>query len=238
MDTKKVVGVVVILVAVIGLLVVFVGLPATQTEFHYEQAYPVDGTKPVQINLELRNTNISVTFVDDTTLMYRVDVTQYSAGSHHHAYFREWDAPNNYYVFTLDSLTDEGAKEVTIVLGTATNYTMEIDGNNIDASVVFDNGAVLEGQECVVSGSGSFHFELTEDVSFSGSALIDLDLNIDLPSGLNGRLEFPSGVTPSFTTLVGWTHVSTYVYATSLTSEPLLDIEHDSQGSISGSLQN
>ena len=96
---------------------------------------------------------------------------------------------------------------------------------------------------------GHYSFKMTEDVSFSGAGLIvnsvhtELALDINLPSGLNGQLEVYYGVTTTFTTMTGWSQVSgginqPSVYATSSTTQPLVDIEHDSQESVRGTLRN
>ena len=82
MDTKKVVGAVVILVAVVGLVVVFVGQPTTQTSFHYERQYPTDETRKVYLEIDTQDANITITFVDDPRLMYSVDIVQYEPGNH------------------------------------------------------------------------------------------------------------------------------------------------------------
>ncbi len=251
METKKVVGVAVILVAVVGVLVVFVGLPASSTQFHYERAYPADETRKVNILLDVRNTNVSVTFVDDPNLMYSVDVVQYSTGDHHHSYYQEWGDPHFSLDYHIDSLTDEGIKEVNVVLGTGTYYVIYIEGANNNASVVFDNGAVLAGQEILMSAAqGDFYFELTEDVSFTDAGLlvnsatgVNLVLDVDLPTGLNGRLEVQDGISFSPTSMVGWSLVSSglgqpSVYTTSSTVEPLVNIEHNSLGSVNAFLRS
>ena len=240
-----------ILVVVVGLIVVFVGLPANQTQYHYERAYPADETRKVSILLDVRNTNVSVTFIDNPELMYSVDVVQYTAGDHHHSYYQEWGAPENSFDYHVDSLTDEGIKEINVVLGTGTYYSIFIEGTNNNASVVFDNGAVLSGQEILMSAvQGDFYFELNEDVSFTGTGLlvssvtgVNLVLDIDLPTGLNGLLEVQDGISFSPTSLVGWSLVSSglgqpSVYSTSSDVTPLVTIVHYSQGSITGALRN
>jgi len=254
METKKAVGAVVILVAVVGVLVVFVGLPAIQTQFHYEQAYPAGETTRVMIDLDLRNTEVSVVFVDDPSLMFSVDFIQYSSGAFNHiAQFRYWEH-NDYYAFFLDPNPDIGDdavfKEVHVTLGTATNYTIYIHGANCNGSIVFDNGAIIAGQEILMSSlGGNYLFKLTEDVSFSGAGLIvntvhtELTLDINLPTGLNGQLEVYYGVSTTFTTMTGWSQVSgginqPSVFATASSAQPLVDIEHDSQESVGGTLRN
>lgn len=225
MDTKKVVGAVVILVAVVGLVVVFMGLPATQTSFHYERQYPADETRKVYLEIDTIDTNITITFVDDPRLMYSVDVVQYEPGDHHNARYQELET-----VIDFSIERPSRAKSIDVVLGTGTYYDIILSGTNFNVSVVYDNGALLEGQECIVSGTGSLYFELTEDVDFSDMGLevsvsthVDVDLVVDLPTGLNGRLD-TRGATLGTNTASGWSIIAADTWGTPSITQPLLDI--------------
>lgn len=231
METRKLVGAALVLVVVVGVLVVFIGLPAVQTTFHYERNYPVDETKYVYFETNVV-ANISVTFIDDPLLMYSVDVIQNTPGSQHYITHSEHEDHLNVYLMPMEDAP--ALQSVNIVLGTGTYYEIIIYGANINVSVVFDNGAVLQGQEFVMSASGSLSFELTEDVSFLNNGLevtvqthVDVALVVDLPPGLNGRLETASYSTLGAHTMTGWSLIDTNTWATPSVAQPLLDIFMD-----------
>jgi hypothetical protein len=244
MDTKKVVGAVVILVAVIGVLVVFVGLPTTQTEFHYERQYPANETKYGYIDLDImRDTNVTITFVDDPTLMYSADVTQYTPGDHHYVYYQEWENRLQFAVSASEGATHR-IQSIDIVLGTGIYYEIYIAGT-ADVSVVYDNGAVLGGQEFIMNAAGDLYFEFNEDVSFTDAGMTlstptqtNVTLVVDLPDGLNGRFEVGISRTLGSHTFSGWSSLGGDVWGTASVNEPLLDIQCIGFGTVSVNLSD
>ena len=236
------VGAVVILVVVVGVLVVFVGLPPSGTTSHYQRQYPADETRFVNILLDLHDTNVTISFTDDTSLMYSADVVQYSSGNQHYAYYQEWEDPHYSLDFHVDTVDGSRIQSVDIVLGTGTYYQIYIDGDNVDASVIFDNGANLAGQDFEMNAApGNLYFELTEDVSFSEDGFkiigygntVDFDFVVDLPAGLNGRLEIDSTMTLGTHTMSGWSSIGANIWGTSSVTEPLLDIDVGWVGTVS-----
>jgi len=243
-----VVGAAVIVVAVVGVLVVFVGLPLTQTQFHYERQYPVGETRYVLLyisDFDTTPTDISINFVDNPDLMYSIDVEQYQPGHHHSTEYNVWDEH-----ISIDVRQTNGGSQtssIDITLGTGTSYVIAIAGSSeLYVSVEYNNGAVL-GEHAMLDLScinSTLDFVFTENVNFTTVGLsvrtqrdIDVTVDIDLPSGMNGILTHP--MFTSFSgTMVGWGQTSLTEISTSSTSEPLLDFSHVTSGAIGGSLRD
>jgi len=244
MESRKVVALVV-LVAVVGGLTVFVGIPAIQTEFQYERAYPTGETKHVWLRIvDFSNpVNVNVTFVDDSGLMYRIDVVQEISGVQHGLIYQEpsWD-PTTISVKVV-GLGEERVSTIDVVLGTGTPYDLSFEGQAMNVTVVFDNNAVISPRESDTNDfdvnaacyGGVFTFVFTENVQFNNTGILvhasvatNILLAIDLPDGMNGRLECPWEPEVSFITS-GWSILSSgiglpTIYGTGSIDEPLVDI--------------
>ena len=238
MVARRTIGLAMILVVVVGVLVVFVGVPMFQTTFHYERQYPTGDTRHVYFDTDV-DADVTVTFVDDHTLMYSIDIVQSSPGNHHIFRCNFYDE----YISVLIARTESAPPQtINVVLGTGTYYDIIIGGNS-NASVTFDNGAVIGGQEVSMNVGGAF-FELTEDVSFSDIGMEvsipaddDVQIIVDLPEGLNGRLD-TSGATLGTHTASGWSLVATDTWGTVSILDPVIDIEVGTWGTLTFSLSD
>ena len=251
MEKQKLIASVISVTAVVGVLIVFVGIPAVQTHFHYERAYPAGETKHVWLSVERFSVpiEVNVTFVDDPLLMYRIDVVQEIAGQHHTLVYQEpsWDP--TVITVNLIGIGDDRVESINVVLGTGTTYDMSFSGQTMNVTVVFDNNAVISPRDNDPNDfdinaqcyGGIFTFIMTEDVQFNNTGIrveagtgTNLQLAIDLPEGMNGRLECPwepltNLVTDGWYLLSSGFGQSTF-YGTSSTNEPLLDIIGNSLG--------
>jgi len=248
METKKLAGAAVVLMTVVGVLVVFVGLPAAQTQFHYEAQYPSGETRHVMLLLDdfdTTPTDISIRFVDDPTLMYSIVVTQYESGRHHSLQHNELE--ERIIVEVGQTIGGSQTSSVDITLGTGTYYIISIDGDLLNVDITYDNGAVINGQDVVVTSyhNGSLDFVFTEDVNFTSSGInirttydVDVLLDINLPDGMNGLLTIPMSTSFASSSMVGWGQTSLTEISTSATTEPLLDFSHETSGTIGGFLSD
>ena len=196
---------------------------ASATSFHYEREYPVDETRWVRLALDdLEDTNVTVAFTDDPALMYSIDVTLYEPGL---TYTFEYEEKRYHLAITL--IASGRIKSINVVLGTGTPYKILIRmGDNIDTTITYDSGAVIDylDDAFVYSCTGTLDFNFCENVNFSAGGLDvaigyvpdqpdPLYLDIDLPDGMDGRIDFgPDPVT--FTQLAGWHHEGFGIYAT------------------------
>ena len=209
---------------------VYIGIPLVSTHFHYERYLDPDDARVGYIKVRVRSTNVTVRFEDDPTRLYRVDVVQYQPGWRHRAYVED-DADSvgiSIYGWPPWGEPDR-AERVDIVLGTGTHYDIYILGDDLNVSVVYDNGAWLGSDELHIGGTGTAYLEYTEDISFNRSGMvasIDGNINatlvVDLPPGLNGRMHLSVGVVPQSQWTYGWSIVDLSTWGTPYQSQPLL----------------
>ncbi|MGQ4912380.1 MAG: hypothetical protein ACP6KW_09450 [Candidatus Thorarchaeota archaeon] len=229
MEHRQLLGAGLVVVVVTALLVVLVGVPLISTHFRYERGCAPNETRVFYLNLNVIDTNVTVSFVDDPDLLYQIDVEEYSHGASHTPTYEEDETSMSFYINGLDSARLE---QVDVRLGTGTFCDILIWGSNINASVVFGNRAKLDGQTCAFISDGRVRFEFSEDVSFSNSS-IDVVVNgaddatvvVDLPLGMNGRMNVKPSATIVSQSASGWFLVNSTVWATSSTDTPLLYID-------------
>ncbi|MGY5852297.1 MAG: hypothetical protein RTU92_01880 [Candidatus Thorarchaeota archaeon] len=228
MNAKVVAGavIVVVIVGVAGILL-FMN-PAPMTDFHIEEQLPDDLTQVSLFFGDLEDTNLTITFVDDESLFYSMDIALYESTTADNAFDAYWIASTTY---RFDALTR--IRSLNVTLGTGIPYSFGVWGVNLDSSIVYDNGALV-GSDVTYEASGEFLFTLKEDVVMdsdldistrgisSSSFLSALYLDIDLQTGTGGELQI--GTIPiSFVERVGWTWDGFDSYDTTAGS-PTVDI--------------
>jgi len=247
MDRRKItsLGVVTILV---GAFVYFVGIPAVQTQFHYEQGYPVNETKYIVFWIDDFHTTakeVNIGFIDDPHLMYRIDVTQNEPGRHHYVQYYNWE---DSILVKLVGADNEKVTAIDIILGTGTSYDIWIEGDEMDVTLTYSNGAIIDPNNpdsddiFVNNNNGNFTFIMTEDVTLTSNATGALFVNVnyctntavvvDLPEGLNGQLEARFWLDYVDLTLNGWSIIEypisgtcSTIYGTSSRAQPYIYID-------------
>ena len=210
MNTKAVAGVV-IAVVVIGVTGVLVFLnPAPVTLFHIEDQLPEDLTLVSLFFVDVEDTNLSISFVDDDTLFYSMDIALYEPTTAQNAFRTRWWAVSA--VFRFDALTR--IRSLNVTLGTGVQYSFGVWGDNLNSLISYDNGAQV-GDDIRYEASGEFLLRLTEDVTMNtnvsihargtglSSMLHALYLDINLKTGVGGVLHIGS-IPISFVDRVGW----------------------------------
>lgn len=202
-------------------------------KFHFENRFAA-GRVPsaTYITLDvayLSDCNLTISFVNDTLLVYRMDVELYASTFRNSAFaLSERDySPSDYGVGFYPNVH---VKSLNIVLGTAKPYEILVrQGTNLSSTVTYSNGAVLS-KELRYDATGSLHFILDEDVKFTGTGLFVLVdsaattyLHVKLPAGLNGLFDYLPGASISFLNFDGWFYRIGGSYSTKLGNpEPLL----------------
>ncbi len=227
MEGRKVVGVVVAVVVVTSVLGIIFVIPATSSQFHYEDHLSPSDPDGVRVVLDgLEDTNVTITFVAEPTLWYRMDITQYNSGKSHSIEAIRFDT----HLYLGTYVTAGRIQDIMLVLGTGAVYAITIAGENVNATVVYDNGARLGSQTHMFTATGIFRFRLTENVNFTDHGMriraepTNPDfvfLDIDLPDGLNADLKAPDATF----VLNEWPMVVGNHYRTTSTDEPFLDVD-------------
>jgi hypothetical protein len=239
MNRRKASLVLVIIVILSSALFVVVFHPYG-TDFHFEEQIPDGENRAVVIRFtQLADCFVDVSFVNDTSLMYSVDVTLIDAGflaSSFHIERMGGAGATEIWVW-MDGQSSNGVKSLSVVLGTGTSYDVVLaQCVNVTMTVTYDNGAVIGGRRMSFKSTGHITFILEEDVTFGTQGLevmigsLDLDhrpdtvtLSVDLPSEMRGKLWV---FDEDHASVSGWPYRGLGVWSSELSySEPLLDFE-------------
>lgn len=210
------------------------------TDFHFEEQIPEGENRAVVIRFtQLADCIVDVSFVNDTSLMYSVDVTLTDAGflaSSFHIERMGGAGATEIWVW-MDGQFSGNVMSLRIVLGTGTSYDVFLaQSRNVTMTVTYDNGAVIGGREMAFKSTGHITFILEEDVTFGtqglevmiGSTVLTdrpdtVVLGVDLPSEMRGKLwVFDEG----HAFVSGWPYRGLGVWSSEPSyAEPLLDFE-------------
>lgn len=233
-DRKKIasflIAVVIIVVGFVGLANIIDNIPMT---YHYEARLSESNPRDTRITISgIEDANITVSFVDEPGLWYRIDITHYTSGKRHAV---ENVTNPSFLPLRLHVTSVTRVKNINLVLGTDVVHNVYISGDNLNTLVFVDNGAKISGSKCRFYGTGIFQFYMSENVNFTtgrmkievGDPFLDqtspelVVLDIELPAGLNGHLTAPNA-----TFLQNdWPINYGDEWGTTSINEPLVDIE-------------
>ena len=233
LDNRKLAGIFVAFLIIIGTVGIVNIIDSTPDTFYYEASLPEDETRDARFSITgIEDTNITVSFVSEPGLWYRMDVTHYTDGKRHSV---ENVTEPDFLPLRVQVTSVTRVKSINVVLGTDVTHSVYISGFNLNTIVVVDNGAKISGSRCRFYGTGVFQFILTENVNYTiqgmdvevgdffsiyeSPELVVLDIN--LPTGLNGHLSSPN------VTFVDndWPVSYGDEWGTTSIEDPLLDIE-------------
>lgn len=174
-----------------------------RTEFHLEERFPSGSdidTEYVYVSLDdLRDCNLTISFVNDSSLIYSFDILLYEPAFRSSAFglIRKSYMTYGYVGVGLESYVR--MRSVSVVLGTAKPYSLGVwDGINLNSTATYSNGAALStAEEFIYHATGTLQFIFLEDVNFTeGGFHVRIGpstpwpdtvyLYVDLPSWLNG----------------------------------------------------
>ena len=248
---------VVVIIAIAGvsvILVINLASPKPSTSFHDEQkvsAIP-DYDKLVKLTMSgLSNCSLSIGFVNDTSLLYRLDVRLCTAAVMSSAFTIsiQPSSPTDPPEAEVNFTAHVPMQSVSVVLGTNKTYQLYIEGTNLTTSVVYGNGALmgvpfssLVPTEFRYHATGTLSFQFLDSVKVGRAGLqVILEnmlginkakITVELPSALSGRLVMTSCSVTQVALAGRWADYSYWyyvIYATSYTwPEPSLGIYIDS----------
>ena len=236
MNKRKASRVLVIIVILSSALFVVVFYPYG-TDFHFEEQIPEGENRAVVIRFaRLADCLVDVSFVNDTSLMYSVDVTLTDAGfvSSSFNIDRMDDAGATEIWVWMDGQFSGGVKSLTVVLGTGTPYDVFLaQCENVTMTMTYDNGAIIGGRSMSFVSTGHITFILEENVTFGDYGLeVGLGglgdepaviLSVDLPSEMRGKLWV---FDEDLAFVSGWPYRGLGVWSSEPSyAEPLLDFE-------------
>ncbi len=182
------------------------------TDFAFEAEVGAT-TGTVILDIDLAAGGVSITFVDNATLLYDINVEV-------NANTLATDGDPTV-TFTSNTIgLDYSAGGVNITLGSGMNYTIDIvaDAGGID--IALGPGAHV-GNVTVLVTAGGITFVMTDDVALYGNATFDFEstvggitIVVDIPTGIGGSIECATGLGSVDITAVGWAEITSSHYET------------------------
>ncbi len=207
------------------------------TDFAFEaEVGATTGTVTLDINVGAGA--VAVTFVDNATLLYDIDVEVLNRT------VEAEGAPTVSFAGNVITF-DYTAAGVNITLGSGVNYTMNIAVTSGGLDLHFIGGAHIGDVNATVT-AGGMGLLFTDDVVLLGSPTFDLyagsgamTLNVGLPAGVGGSVECASVHGGVYITAPGWTAITSNHYETSdydTAPQSLSVIAQTSSGAITATL--
>ncbi len=234
---KRKVLLAVIMVAVLSTTLFVVVFYPYGTDFHFEEQIPDGENRAVVIRFtQLADCLVDVSFVNDTSLMYSVDVTLIDAGflaSSFHIERMGGAGATEIWVW-MDGQFSGSVKSLSVVLGTGTSYDVFLaQCENVTMTMTYDNGAIIGGRSMGFVSTGHITFILEENVTFGDYGLEvglgglgdepTVTLSVDLPSEMRGKLWV---FDEDHAFVSGWPYRGLGVWSSEPSyAEPLLDFE-------------
>jgi len=180
------------------------------TDYHFDAEVGAT-TGTVTLDIDLSAGAVDITFVDNTSLLYEIDMEVQN-----HT-IQEYGAPT--VTFSSNTITlDYAAGSVNITLGTGLNYTIDIDTSAGTVSAELVDGAHV-GDVAITTEAGTISLEMTDGVVLYGNATFnlhttvgDIDVIADLPAGVGGSVECVTDLGDVEITATGWTQITSRHY--------------------------
>jgi len=209
-------------------------LPRSSSSFHLEAEYTGAGVDPIYLWLtDIQDCNLTISFVDEPSLLYSIDVELYEAAPSSSAFVltvEEW--------FDIRFEASMSMKRLQVVLGSGVPYKIVVSGSDVNATFVYDNDVIGSGASLNYGATGSFiSLTFTENMTFTDTGMevsvglpeeADIAyLHIDLPDGVNGAASFREPIylhsNSGWVSSTGFPGIVTY-RTDPLDTEPLLEI--------------
>ncbi len=216
--------------------------PTTPTlEYHYER--DLVSTDPSRIIVrmdDIVDCEITISFANDTSLLYSVDIEFYEPMIHGDDF--NWFDNNQGWIGvntgTLSGFDPVRVKSIGLVLGNSCVYDIAVEGWNVSASILYDNGIHLSDDSYFQykdwdSESGDVLIFMDSDVNVTGcdlnigvSGADIVTLDIRNPQSLGGIVNFHDGVLGGVQ-LLGWSqggYSGNWEFSRTATEEMLINI--------------
>jgi hypothetical protein len=158
---NKVLGLSLAMVVIVGVLGIPFVMKAIPSTYQHEEYMPELDSRNTRVFLsDLEDTNITITFVNEPGLWYRMSVTHYTTGERHRV---ESITDSSSSTLTIELTTVTRIKSIYLELGTDVVHSIHINGENLNTRVVVDNGAQISGSICSFHATGIFQFIMKQD---------------------------------------------------------------------------
>ncbi len=185
--------------------------------FHIESRSPTDRritASYVNVGLvHLEDCNLTISFVNDSSLVYAMDIQLYSPTLMTSAFQLTVENYTGFIHVTL--IAAVRIRSLNLTLGIGKPYSLSIlQGVNLNSTVTYSNGAVL-GKDLSYDATGTLRFIFLEDINFTlGGFYAHIGptkpypeivyVYVDLPSMLNGKFYYHGDPQPYIMHDEGW----------------------------------
>ncbi len=200
----------IIVIAIIIVGILFISVTQIGTDFNVENRSVNDEEYYIWIR-DVADCNVSVSFVEDANLFYAFNVGLSSSAFGSSSYSVEIKPISHQVIFRGSDLVDS----VHLTLGSSMHYSLVVVGQNLNTTIAFSNGALIDGMDVGIYHTGFLHFNIDEDVIATGDLDVTIGasttdtpsliyLDIDLPTGMNGVMNFKADSSVSIRENIGW----------------------------------
>ncbi|MFW9965069.1 MAG: hypothetical protein ACFFCX_15975 [Candidatus Sifarchaeia archaeon] len=170
-------------------------------------------TGTVNLDVDLAAGGVLITFVDNATLLYDIDIEVQNTT------LDQDGEPSVTFVSNTIGL-NYAAAGVNITLGSGVNYTLDVDVTTGGIDVVLADGAHV-GDISLTLTTGGIELVMTDQVVLIGSPTFDLatttggvSVIVDVPTGIGGSVECAVGTGGVDITAAGWIQITSSHYET------------------------
>ena len=191
---RRTAGIVIALMVTVSILTVGIGIVMADTRYSFQELVPDGASQAALIIYDISDCNLTITFIDESNLLYRMDIEYYEPVPIWSAYLR--------HEITVGPLSASAqihpnmrVRSLNITVGPAIYQLHFFRCYNVNSTIVYD-GTVELNQTLMYYASGSLNVIVTEDIRNRIGASItsdDVRLDITVPTGFSGGVFFRSG---------------------------------------------
>lgn len=177
----------------------------TTIDYHFEvDVGSTTGT--VELDLDLNAAAVRITFEDNASLLYSIDIEVQNQTVTEHG------APSVTFVSGTIAL-NYPAGDVNVTLGSGVNYTIDVYTDAGAQTLVLTDGAHI-GDITLETQAGAITVTMSDDVEIYGNVNFDfttttgaITLTLDLPEVIGGDFDADASIGGVTVTPVGWTQI-------------------------------
>lgn len=190
---RRTAAIVLALMVTVSVLSVGIGIVMVDTRYSFQELVPERTSQAALIIYDISDCNLTITFIDESNLLYRMDIQYYEPIS-------IWSAYPSHEI-TVGALATSASihpnrrvRSLNVTVGPSINYLQFFRCYNVNSTIVYD-GNVEFNQTLIYYASGSLNIIVTENIRNRIGASITTDavrLDITVPTGFSGGVFFSS----------------------------------------------
>ncbi len=205
----------IVIALMVTVSVLTIGFVMADTRYSFQELVPEGASQVAVIIYDISDCNLTITFIDEPNLLYRMDIEYYEP-------IPIWSAYPSHEI-TVGSLAasavihpNRRVRFLNVIVGPAIYYLHFFRCYNVNTTIVYDGAVELNQTLDYRAGSfGSLNVIVTEDIRNGIEAGIVCDevrLDITVPTGFSGGVKFYCGSVNVERT--GWAYTVDQAYGT------------------------